>query len=38
MIPWWKLLKRDFPMLESTAMLGIDVKIRSMQEDEWFVK
>ena len=25
-------------MPESTLMLRLDVKIRSMQEDEWFVK
>ena len=38
MITWWQLLQRDFPMTESTIMLGLDVKIRSMEEDELFVK
>ena len=38
MISWWQLLERDFSMPESTNMLGLDVKIRSMQEDELFVK
>ena len=35
---WWQLLKKDFSMPESNIILGLDVKIRSMQEDEWFVK
>ena len=30
--------RRDFSIPESTNMLGLDVKIRSMQEDELFVK
>ena len=38
MMSWWQLLKRDFSMPESTIMLGLDVKIRSMQVEELFVK
>ena len=38
MISWWQLLQKDFSVPQSTIMLGLDVKIRSMQKDEWFVK
>ena len=38
MISWWKLVERDFSMPESTNMLGFDVKIRSLEEDELFLK
>ena len=38
MISWWQILERDFSVPESTNMLGLDVKIRSMQEDELFLK
>ena len=38
MISWWKLLQGEFSMSESTIMLGWDVKIGSVQENELFVK
>ena len=30
--------ERDFSMPESTIMLGLDIKTRSMQEDQLFLK
>ena len=38
MISWLQLLQRDFSMPESTITLRLDVKTRSLQEGEWFVK
>ena len=41
MISWWQILEGDFSVpfqWQSTNMLGLDVKIRSMQEDELFLK
>ena len=38
MISWWQLLQWDFSMPESTIVLGLDVKISSMQKNECFVK
>ena len=38
MISWWQPLERDLSMPEFTNILGLDAKIRSMQEDKLLEK